>query len=44
MCLSSLTERPKNEKGPLSFEEAISNQKADKICAMQYYIPAVNLK
>ena len=37
-------EMPKNKKGPLSFEEAISNQKADKICAMQFYIQSIDLK
>jgi len=36
--------KTKNENGPLSFEEAISNQKAEKICAMHDYIPIMNLK
>jgi hypothetical protein len=41
----SIAERGVEKKnGPISFEEAVSNQKADKICAMQFYIPALNLK
>jgi hypothetical protein len=36
--------KTKNKNGLLSFEEAISNQKAEKICTMHGYIPTMNLK
>jgi hypothetical protein len=44
MCSSAINWIAYKKKGPLSFEEAFSNQKADKICAMQYYILLLNLK